>query len=272
MRRLIAHILCGCLLLAGVLPAFGQLDLAAVPDEMVRIEGGTYTPLYKTPSERDTIRIDAFMLDRHPVTNAEFLAFVDANPKWQRANVPALFADDGYLRHWEGNLTLGPDAPPDHPVVHVSWFAAQAYARWQGKRLPMTAEWEYAARASATARDGYTDPGFKARVLAHTTSKQPLRSVHEATVNAWGLRGMHALVWEWVSDFNTQFIIGDARANTAYDRQQFCGSGALSATEFEDYAAFLRFSMRTSLEATNTTSRLGFRCARDVAPVQTAPQ
>lgn len=262
MRRVTALITTGLLLIA--LSANGQTEVSS-PEGMVRMESGYYTPLYKTPSELDSVRVDAFLLDRYPVTNAEFLAFVKANPEWQRSRVKALFADTGYLQHWAGDQTLGPAAPPDQPVVHVSWFAATAYARWQGTRLPTTAEWEYAARASAAHRDGYADPGYKARVLAHYTSNRPLRDVHATTANAWGIHGLHELVWEWVADFNTQVINGDSRYNSAFDKQRFCGSGALQATEFEDYGAFLRFSVRTSLKATDTTSRLGFRTAADVS-------
>lgn len=122
MERLSAILTTGLLLIA--LLAMGQSA-----DEMVRIEGGYHTPLYKTPSELDSVRVDAFRMARYPVTNAEFLAFVEANPEWQRSRVKALFADDGYLNHWAGDLLLGPEAPPNQPVVHVSWFAAMAYAR-----------------------------------------------------------------------------------------------------------------------------------------------
>ncbi|PEN15385.1 hypothetical protein CRI94_01430 [Longibacter salinarum] len=232
-------------------------------DGMVRIDDGYHTPLYKTPSEFDSVQVDAFWLARYPVTNAEYLAFVKANPEWQRSRVKALFADEGYLRHWAGDVMLGPEAPPEHPVVYVSWFAAMAYARWQGQRLPTTTEWEYAARASETHRNGYSDPGFKARVLAHATSNQSLRDVDRATANVLGVHGMHDLGWEWVEDFNTQVINGDSRYNTAFDKERFCGSGALDATELEDYAAFLRFSVRTSLKATDTMARLSFRLAAD---------
>ena len=266
MKRVTLLLTIGLLLIAA--PAMGQP--APSDDGMVRIESGYHTPLYKTPSELDSVRVEAFQLARYPVTNAEYLAFVKANPTWQRSRVKALFADDGYLRHWVGDLTLGPEAPPEHPVVNVSWFAAMAYARWQGQRLPTTTEWEYAARASGTHRDGYVDPGFKARVLGHATGSRPLRDVRDAAANIWGVRGMHDLVWEWVVDFNTQVINGDARYNTAFDKQRFCGSGALDATEFEDYAAFLRFSVRTGLEATNTTARLGFRLAADAPDTTTA--
>lgn len=233
--------------------------------DMVQIEAGRYSPLYKTPSENDSLEVDAFELGQYPVTNAAFLAFVEANPRWRRSQVKALFADEHYLEHWAGDRTLGPDAPPNHPVVHVSWFAAQAYARWRDARLPSTAEWEYAARASANQRDGYRDPTFKAQVLNDHSRKRDRRAVRDTEANAWGAHGMHTLVWEWVSDFNAQFIGGDARNNSSFDQRQFCGSGALNATDFEDYAAFLRFGFRTSLRARDTTSRLGFRLARDAA-------
>ena len=69
----------------------------------------------------------------------EFLAFVAANPKWRRSRITPLYADEGYLADWAGDLALGDHAHADAPVVRVSWFAARAFASWAGKRLPTTA-------------------------------------------------------------------------------------------------------------------------------------
>jgi formylglycine-generating enzyme required for sulfatase activity len=111
------------------------------------IPAGTYEPLLRTTKDPAKIAVPAFLLDERPVTNAEYLAFVTANPKWRRSQVARLFADESYLQHWSGDLEPGPAAPPGAPVVRVSWFAARAYARWAGKRLPTTAEWELTAAA-----------------------------------------------------------------------------------------------------------------------------
>ena len=118
-----------------------------VPPGFVRIPAGNYSPVRRMKDEPETVPVAAFLLQGRPVTNAEFLAFVQANPKWRSSQVSPLFADTGYLGEWAGALELGPGAPAASPVVRVSWFAARAYARWKGLRLPITAEWERAAAA-----------------------------------------------------------------------------------------------------------------------------
>lgn len=123
---------------------------AAAGAGMVRIAGGDYRPLYRQPvygTNRDTllrrvvpVRVAAFDLDRRPVTNREYLAFVAAHPEWRRSRVSRLYAEKGYLGRWRGDLDPGPAAPLESPVVEVPWFAARAYLSAQGKRLPTVAE------------------------------------------------------------------------------------------------------------------------------------
>lgn len=237
---------------------------STLPGGMVVIPAGAYTPLLRSTSDPARVDVAAFVLDELPVTNAEFLAFVTANPKWQRSRVTRLFADEHYLSHWTSDTELGPRAPVDAPVVRVSWFAARAYARWAGKRLPTTAEWELAAAAGYTSLDGKNDAELNRdlyRWLARPTS-DVLPSVATALSNFHGARGLHGLVWEWVSDFNTAMVTGESRADNGLDRDLFCGSGAAGASDTSDYAAFMRLALRSSLKASNTTSSLGFRCAQ----------
>src|SRR3546814_2970750 len=75
-------------------------------------------------------------LQRRPVTNADFLAFVRVHPEWRRDRVATVLAETRYLSDWAGADRLGDDALPEQPVVQVSWFAASAYCEAQGGRLP----------------------------------------------------------------------------------------------------------------------------------------
>ena len=85
-----------------------------------------------------------------------------------------------------------------------------------------------------------------------------------ASPNYWGVYDLHGLVWEWVSDFSTAMVTGDARADSELDRQLFCGSGAVGARDLTDYATFMRYGFRSSLKADYCIHNLGFRCAKDL--------
>ena len=230
------------------------------------VPAGTYVPLQRSTKDPEQVPVAAFRLDERPVTNADFLTFVTENPKWRRSAVSRLFADSSYLDHWAGDLEPGPRAPADSPVVRVSWFAARAYARWAGKRLPTTAEWELAAAAGYTTPVGKDEPDFNRDLYTWLARPVPeiLPSVATAKATRHGVRGLHGLVWEWVDDFNTAMVTGESRADTGLERDLFCGAGAAGAKDTSDYAAFMRSALRSSLQANNTTTSLGFRCAQSL--------
>ena len=259
-----AALLLAALSLGGT--AFAQRSRASVEHRMVRVAGGTFSPFYRTASvTRLTVR--PFRLDQTAVTNADFLAFVQANPRWRRGAVPAIFADAEYLSHWASPTALGPAALPAQPVTRVSWFAARAYCEARGARLPTEAEWEWAARADERSRDGTLDPGFNARILAWygRAGGPALLSVRSTVRNVWGAWDMHGLVWEWVEDFGQARALSDNRERGAQgDTQRFCGASALDASDRADYAAFMRYAFRTSLQGAYTVRNLGFRCAMDM--------
>jgi len=232
-------------------------------DGTVRVEGGEYRLLYPPDPEHPNAAVATFGLDARPVTRGEFAAFVASHPEWRRGRVVALFADQGYLADWVSPEV--PDGRPAQPVVDVSWFAARAYCEAHGKRLPTTDEWEYVARASATAIDATEDPDRNAAILAWygRPSTYDLPDVGAGTPNLWGVHDLHGVVWEWVEDFNNM-LVGDPREGGDDERLAFCGTGALSATNVADYASFMRIAFRSSLQARYTTGNLGFRCASDV--------
>ena len=107
----------------------------AAPPGMIHIPGGDYKPLYA--KEAKPRKTPPYFLATAPVTNGEFLAFVKEHPEWQRSEVPREMADLNYLRHWAGDLEIGPESAKqqDAPVTYVSWFAARAYCAARGQRL-----------------------------------------------------------------------------------------------------------------------------------------
>jgi formylglycine-generating enzyme required for sulfatase activity len=238
------------------------------PAGMARIPAGVYVPLYKTSGAAGAVKIESFHLDLYPVTNAQFLEFVSANPSWRRSQAKRVFADTSYLRHWGGDLELGPqrDEIKNSPVSNVSWFAAMAYAKWRSKRLPTLAEWESAASASPNNPDGSLDAENNQRLLRWYSKPawKVLPPVGSTFKNFWGIYDMHGLVWEWVSDFNTAFVTGDSRGDTGLERQLFCGGGSVNASDFQNYAAFMRHALRSSLRAGYCIPNVGFRCACDL--------
>lgn len=233
---------------------------------MVIVPAGVYKPLFRTELDPKEISIPAFQLDVLPVTNADFLAFVTANPKWRRSQVKPLFADTNYLAHWSADLDPGPKAPASAPVTYVSWHAARACAAWLGKRLPTTAEWEYAAEASATRPDGQNDPAFRAELLRWFSTPSPalLPPVGQRCPNFHGLHDLHGLVFEWPSDFNNFLVTGESRGDTSLERNLFCGSGSQGVKDASNYPAFMRYAFRSSLQSRYTVHNLGFRCAKNL--------
>ena len=228
------------------------------PGGMAFIPEGIYKPLFRSTNGSSEIPIQSFYLDICPVTNKQFLEFVQANPRWRRSQVKIVAADQSYLKHWSGDLRLD-EKIKSAPVTFVSFYAAKAYANWRGKRLPSTAEWEYAAAASAKRGDGENDAEFQKQILAWYSSPSPktLPNVGTEPPNIWGAQDLHGLVWEWTGDFYS------ALGNTGLN-EEFCGSASKDAKDRANYPAFMRFGFRSSLKMDYTIHNLGFRCAKNL--------
>lgn len=224
----------------------------------IRVPGATLRSALPLGKQYD-VQVRSFLLQRHPVTNGEFLAFVVNHPEWRRGAVPVVMAAADYLGVWRGPVDPGPDAAVARPVTQVSWFAAEAYCEAQHARLPDWYEWELTAAASARQRDARSDPAWRQQVLDWYARPAggALPPVEQGTANLYGLYDMHGLVWEWVHDFNS-LLPADA------DPEKFCGSGALDVQQKENYAVLMRIAMLGSLHAADTGRIVGFRCARDV--------
>jgi formylglycine-generating enzyme len=209
------------------------------------------------------VHVDRFILDRRPVTNGEFLAFVTSHPQWRRDRIATLFADGDYLSHWGDAEQLGAPAQSDQPVTRVSWFAARAYCESHGGRLPSWTEWEVAAAADERSPDARRDPKWQARILDWygQPATHSLPRVGLGPANYYGVQDLHGLVWEWVEDFNALIVSGDSRDQGDPDKLKFCGAGALSLKDRENYAVLMRIAFLSSLDARSTAHSLGFRCA-----------
>ncbi|MEU8135889.1 ergothioneine biosynthesis protein EgtB [Streptodolium elevatio] len=201
----------------------GATDLP--PDEVVVPAGpftmGTATHPWALDNERPahTVHVGAFALDTTPVTCGDYLRFMADggydDPRlwspegWEHRMRDELVAPafwvrdgDGWLRRRFGVLE---PVPPGEPVVHVSWFEADAYARWAGRRLPTEAEWEKAARhdpatgLSRTYPWGDDEPTAAHANLGQRHLRPAAAGAYAAGASAYGVRQMVGDVWEWTS-------------------------------------------------------------------------
>jgi formylglycine-generating enzyme required for sulfatase activity len=141
-----------------------------------------------------------YWIDRTEVTNAAFAAFADAGGYRDRA----LWSEAGWA--WlqgrdAASLPLPPTGGPDHPRVRVTWFEAEAYARWRGGRLPTEAEWEFAARGPKSPAYPWGDRFDAARcVVVGAASSEPVGSRPRGA--SWvGALDMAGNAMEWVHDW-----------------------------------------------------------------------
>lgn len=207
--------------------------------------------------------VESFIMDETAVTNAEFLEFLKENSRWTRSQIPALYAGEDYLRHWDDDLDFGDESWSNQPVTRVSWYAANAYCGWKGGRLPTINEWEYAAQAmdfdSPEEADQFSSEliGWYSAVDANQT--RPVGST--GIENRHGVKDLYGLVMEWVEDF---------KPPVGTELTLDCGTvGRMQGDRtVYGYAMSIRYITRMSFNAKSTTGMLGFRCAYD-APAKT---
>jgi formylglycine-generating enzyme required for sulfatase activity len=246
------------ILIFAPLIGMGQMNL-----KQKKIIGGNFVPLYGSNSTG--VSVDDFLLDIHPITNQQYLHFVKKNPKWRRSQVLNLFADENYLYNWESDTVLGLEVSPNSAVTSVSWYAAKKYCDCQDSRLPTMDEWEYVAMASETNPNAQRDSLFNLMIIeSYELPKTYKNEIGSTYKNYWGIFDMHGLVWEWTSDFNSVLISGESRQDVDVERNLFCGSASINATNLMDYAAFMRFAFRGSVKANYSIRTLGFRCSKDI--------
>jgi sulfatase modifying factor 1 len=228
--------------------------------------------------------VDAFWLDTHLVTVAQFRRFVEATDYTTEAE---RFGDAGLFdrtqQQWrlvdgaQWRTPLGPDsiaAPDDHPVTQVSWNDATAFCAWAGKRLPTEVEWEHAARSARNGRQPYawgaslTQQGTpRANTWDGTFPDENTGAdgyQHTSPVGAFGatplgLTDMGGNVWEWTASAFRPYPLQDISAdNAGRSMVQRGGSFMCHASYCHGY----RVSARSHASPETSLFHVGFRCAR----------
>jgi gamma-glutamyl hercynylcysteine S-oxide synthase len=174
----------------------------------VAVPGGTYVlgaprdaPYFVFDNEKwaHAVEVAPFAIARAPVTNAEYAAFV-ADGGYRR---DALWSSDG--RRWRDEARAsGPlyaPGAPHHPIIHVSWYEAEAYCRWADRRLPTEAEWELAAGGREKRRYPWGEtPPTPAHANLDARCGGPVDvAAHAAGDSPFGCRQMLGNTWEWTA-------------------------------------------------------------------------
>lgn len=228
-----------------------------------------------SPDERPVHRVfvDAFMLARYTVTNAQWRAFLEANPEWRRDRIPPEYHNGHYLDHWIGDTY--PEGTGNLPVIYVSWFAAEAYCAWVGGRLPTEAEWEKAAQGGSTPtrypwgddispEQANFDAGDSPPGAGPEEALRRLKPVDSYAPNGYGLYQMSGNVWEWCADwYDRQAYARSPTENPLGPRAGTCRVVRGGAWSFNAGAA--RCASRFYLLPHTCHPAVGFRVAWDVA-------
>lgn len=229
----------------------------------VRIDAGDFVPLYGVSAETTSLAVGGFHIDALLATNQDFALFLAQVPSFKPGAISSILADANYLKHWVQGDAKPLASDRNTPVTNVSWFAARKYCQSRGGQLPTVLQWEYVAAASEDSKDASQDPDFVQKLLewyGKPRAAAGLSEVGKSAPNVWGVYDLHGLIWEWTDDFNTVFVGGDNRRDGEQLKNLFCGDSAASSSDRANYAAFMRYALRSSLRGRYTMENLGFRC------------
>jgi gamma-glutamyl hercynylcysteine S-oxide synthase len=258
----------------------------SVPRGMLLIPAGEFVqgspPDEGNPDERPArqVWLPDYAIDRLPVTNRLYAEFIE-DGGYQK---PELWEADGWLwAHWgghrgpfwwwgepEGGKSPIPAGPsfPDHPVVGLTWYEADAYARWAGKRLPSEAEWEKAARGVAGRRYPWGDDFDPSRANTREGGSGTLEPVgaRPGGASPFGALDVAGNCFEWCADwyapnaYQLAETRGSAPVETPPKGRKVCRGGA-----FDYPADGARCAHRAYYQA-KWAAMIGFRCALSLTP------
>jgi iron(II)-dependent oxidoreductase len=252
-------------------------------DEMVTIPAGTFLMgsdkkidrnAYPAEFPQRKVYLDAYEIDKFEVTTVQFLNFVLATGR-------------NPLIDWQYDGGNFQETMAGHPVMHVSWFDAEAYCKWAGKRLPTSAEWEKAARGEdgriypwGNEPAGLSRANFGRTGLSGPVRDRPERLLlyppiisvdkYENSVSPYGLFQMAGNVAEWTADWYDPSYYKKApdrnpKGPEKGTQRAFRGGGWIDSTPS------VRSAQRNGTDPNTKMNWLGFRCARDVKePADTA--
>jgi sulfatase modifying factor 1 len=222
---------------------------------------------YRSELPQRRVYLDAYEIDKFEVTNLQYLKFVLATGR----NPQIDWRYDG------GNFQ---ETMAHHPVMHVSWYDADAYCKWAGKRLPTEAEWEKAARGEdgrifpwGSESAGLTRANFGRTGLSGPVRDRPERLLlypplisvdkYENAVSPYGLHQTIGNVAEWVADWYDPDYYKVApdrnpQGPATGTQKAFRGGGWMDST------TTMRVAMRNGTDPTTKINWLGFRCAKSV--------
>ncbi|TDC08494.1 ergothioneine biosynthesis protein EgtB [Nonomuraea longispora] len=250
---------------------------------------GTDTQPWAYDNERPAHRVDlpAYWIDRLPVGNGAYAAFIEDggyhDPRWwtgegwewrQRQGVfaPLFWTKDGGAWHRTRFGRTEP-VPMDEPVQHVSWYEADAYARWAGRRLPTEAEWEKACGWDAGAGRarkypwGDHEPTLELANLGHRAARPAPLGAYPAGAGPYGTEQMIGDVWEWTGTWFDGYPGFRSFPYREYS-EVFFGRDhrVLRGGSWAADPAAIRTTFRNWDHPIRRQIFTGFRCARDAEP------
>ena len=267
----------------GLLP-HEQANAAVKPTEQMpilpnRIRGRDNAPMALVPagrfwmgsdeSESDdeqpahAVTLQAFYIDIFEVTNEQYAKFLTAYGKETDSEGNPLLdlsADSCLIELGADSRYYAKPGYERHPVIHVTWFGAAAYAAHYGKRLPTEAEWEGAARGMPTDRAGPPLHGFSEANYGNGVQLQP---VGQLPAGAFGLHDMSGNVSEWCQDWyaDDRYVRAESATpggSATGERRVIRGGAWLARTA--DELSPIRRDKEFSKKANDS---IGFRCAQD---------